>query len=206
MKDLPRRHFGTILADPPWPFQTYSEPSGTVPHRTEKSPYDAMTMEDMMALPVADVAAGDAILFMWVIDSHLDAALQLAGAWGFAYKTCAFVWFKSRGPHDPPQPGMGYWTRKQTEQCWLFTRGKPKRRDKGVEQALFCRRGAHSAKPDEQYDRIMRLTYGPYLELFSRLSRPGWTAWGNQVGLRDGLFGFDNTVTTTGENTDDISD
>ena len=125
---------------------------------------------------------------MWVVDSHLPDALALGQAWGFTFKTNAFVWFKSRGENISPVPSMGYWTRKQTEQCWLFTRGSPKRLSKGVEQALFCGRGAHSAKPDRQYERIEALVGGPYLELFARSERPGWSAWGNEVGVRDGLL------------------
>jgi N6-adenosine-specific RNA methylase IME4 len=80
---------------------------------------------------------------------------------------------------------MGYWTRKQTEQCWLFTRGAPKRLSKGVEQIIHCPRGAHSAKPEQQYGLIEALVGGPYLEMFARTTRPGWTAWGDQVGVRD---------------------
>jgi N6-adenosine-specific RNA methylase IME4 len=111
--------------------------------------------------------------------------LDLGRAWGFEFKTCAFVWVKSKlGGY--PHVGMGYWTRKQTEQCWLFTRGKPKRIGKGVEQLIHCPRGAHSAKPDLQYDAIERLVGGPRLELFARSARPGWSAWGNEVGARDG--------------------
>jgi N6-adenosine-specific RNA methylase IME4 len=134
---------------------------------------------------VGSLAAKDCALFMWVVDSHLPDAIELARAWGFAFKTAAFVWVKSR-EGGYAKIGMGYWTRKQTEQCWLFTKGSPKRLGKGVRQIIHCPRGAHSAKPDEQYDRIEALVGGPYLELFARSQRPGWTAWGDQVGVRDG--------------------
>jgi N6-adenosine-specific RNA methylase IME4 len=185
MSQLPLGPFGAILADPPWAFATYNKRDGQTPHRGAEDHYPVMSFEDMAALPVADSAADDCALFMWVVDSHLDEALQLGEAWGFKFKTCAFVWFKSRNEGQTPRIGMGYWTRKQTEQCWLFTKGSPKRLSKGVRQALFCPKGAHSAKPDEQYDRIEALVGGPYLELFSRLNRPQWTAWGNQTGKRD---------------------
>lgn len=150
------------------------------------------SFDDMVRIPVADFAAKDCALFMWVVDSHFDEALLLGASWGFRFKTCAFVWFKSRNEGQTPKVGMGYWTRKQTEQCWLFTRGKPSRQSKGVEQAIFCGRGQHSAKPDQQYERIEALTSGPYLELFSRLSRPNWCAWGYETGVRDGLFEAQN--------------
>lgn len=180
--------FRTILADPPWSFKTYGNRAGTTPHSGADEHYVVASFDDMAAIPVASVSAKDCALFMWVVDSHFDEALALGKAWQFEFKTCAFVWFKGRNEGVVPRVGMGYWTRKQTEQCWLFTRGKPPRISKGVEQAIFCGRGRHSAKPDEQYERIEALTGGPYLELFSRLSRPRWTAWGNQTGLRDGLF------------------
>lgn len=179
---LPSGPFGCILADPPWAFNSWAH-DGVLPSRTAASHYNTMTLEQMAALPVP--AARDCALFMWVVDYHMPQALELGAAWGFTFKTCAFVWVKSKGEGYSPVPGMGYWTRKQTEQCWLFTRGSPKRLSKGVEQIIHCARGAHSAKPEQQYGLIERLVGGPYLELFARNTRPGWQSWGNQVGARD---------------------
>lgn len=190
MNELPSGPFGCILADPPWSFKTYNNKTGTTPHRGDEDHYGVASFEDMSTIPVADVTAKDCALFMWVVDSHLDEALRLGAAWGFTFKTCAFVWFKGRNEGVIPKVGMGYWTRKQTEQCWLFTKGSPARLGKGVEQAIFCGRGQHSAKPEQQYERIEALVGGPYLEMFSRLSRPGWTAWGNETGKRDMAFEF----------------
>lgn len=175
--------YGAILADPPWAFNAWSH-DGVVPSRTAASHYATMKECDLGALSVADLAAPDCALFMWVVDYHIPQALAVASAWGFEFKTCAFVWVKSR-PGGWPHVGMGYWTRKQTEQCWLFTRGAPKRLQMGVEQIIHCPRGAHSAKPHQQYDKIERLVGGPYLEMFARNTRPGWDAWGDQVGVRD---------------------
>lgn len=183
---LPDGPFACILADPPWAFMTYGG-TAAVPGREQNQHYGTMGEGELVAMPVADIAAPDAALFMWVVDSHLDQALALGRAWGFEFKTCAFVWVKSKAG-GWPHVGMGYWTRKQTEQCWLFTRGKPKRLGRGVQQIIHCPRGAHSAKPDLQYDAIERLVGGPRLELFARSARPGWTAWGNEVGARDGLL------------------
>lgn len=182
--ELPAGPFGCILADPPWAFNSWSH-DGIIPSRTAASHYDTLTETDLCLLPIVDVAAPDCALFLWVVDYHIPQALSVAKAWGFTFKTSVFVWLKSREGFDPV-PGMGYWTRKQTEQCWLFTRGSPKRLSKGVSQVIHCPRGAHSAKPDEQYNRIEALVGGPYLELFARSQRPGWTAWGNEVGVRDG--------------------
>ena len=184
MNDLGK--FGCILADPPWAFRTYSGKKAT-PHRGAHDHYVTTETSALADLPVRACAADDCALFMWVVDSHLEEALQLGRAWGFEFKTCAFVWVKSK-LGGWPKVGMGYWTRKQTEQCWLFTRGSPRRLGKGVEQVIHCPRGAHSAKPEQQYDRIEALVGGPYLELFARRTHTGWTAWGDQVGIRDGML------------------
>lgn len=189
MNALPTGQFGAILADPPWSFLTYGK-KRTTPHRGAEEHYSTMSAEDLRALPIADVSAKDCALFMWVVDSHLDEALDLGRAWGFTFKTCAFIWLKETangrqldiftGESDP-RISMGYWTRKQTEQCWLFTRGRPARLDKGVRQVIRDQRREHSRKPDETHDRVQRLVAGPYLELFARQERPGWTVWGNQT-------------------------
>lgn len=139
-----------------------------------------MPFDEIAALPVANVAAKDCALFMWVVDSHLDEAFRLGEAWGFKFKTRAFTWRKLTST-GTAKIGMGYWTRKQTEMCWLFTKGAPKRLDKGVREIIDAQRREHSRKPDEQYDSIQRLVGGPYLEMFARTAHPGWTSWGNQV-------------------------
>ena len=90
--------YGCILADPPWAFLTYGK-THTTPHRGEDDHYGTMTAEDLIALPVADTAAKDCALFMWVVDSHFEEALALGRAWGFAFKSIAFVWLK-RDPID----------------------------------------------------------------------------------------------------------
>lgn len=180
---LPSGPFGCILADPPWAFKTWSGTTGT-PHRTANDHYvttDTIALKD---IPVADVVAKDCALFMWVVDSHIADAIELGRAWGFELKTRAFTWRKLAA-NGNARIGMGYWTRKQTEMCLLFTRGKVKRKDKGVREIIDAPRREHSRKPDETYSRIERLVDGPYLELFARQAWPGWTAWGNQVGRFD---------------------
>lgn len=190
MNPLPPGPFGCILADPPWSFRTFNNKTGTTPHRGAEDHYGVMSKADLQALPVASVAARDCALFMWVVDSHMDEALELGRAWGFTFKTCAFLWLKERNDgaqldifegESEPRISMGYWTRKQAEQCWLFTRGRPQRLDKGVRQVIRDRRRDHSRKPDEQYDRIAALVSGPRLELFARNTRPGWSSWGNET-------------------------
>lgn len=174
--------YGTILADPPWHFAVWGEGS----KRNVTSKYSTMTLEEMTKLPVADWAADDCALFMWVVWPRLFEALPLIDAWGFTYKTCALCWVKGEGlplfPEDiKTQVGMGYWTRANTEVCLLATRGRPKRLNADVRQVIIDRRREHSRKPDEVYERIERLVDGPYLEMFARQPWPGWTAWGNET-------------------------
>lgn len=190
--EIPIAGFSAILTDPPWAFKTYSGHK-TTPHRSAEDHYPTMDFEALKALPVKDLAAKDCALFMWVVGSHLDTAIALGQAWGFEVKTDAFYWLKERlvgaGQIDiftqdvpPLRIGMGYWTRKQVEACWMFTRGKPKRMSKSVRQVIVEPRREHSRKPDMTALLIEQLVAGPYLELFARAERPNWTSWGNEIG------------------------
>ena len=171
MNPLPSGPFGCILADPPWSFRTYAN-DNVAPARGAQ-PYSVMSLDDIKALPIADVAAPNALLFMWTV-SHLQAAaFDVAASWGFRHVSIAFVWDKGR-------MGMGYWTRQEVEICHLFKRGKPRRKSKGVRSLIRAPRREHSRKPDEQYERIEALVDGPYLELFARQAWPGWSSWGDE--------------------------
>jgi N6-adenosine-specific RNA methylase IME4 len=165
--------YGAILCDPPWAFKTYSG-THTTPHRGVQDHYATMTVSGLKSIPVRDWAAKNCALFMWVVDSHLPGGIGLATAWGFEFKTIAFVWDKSK-------IGMGYWTRKQSEVCLLFTCGKPSRLSKGVRQIIRAPRREHSRKPDEIYSSIESLVCGPYLEMFARQQWPGWDSWGDET-------------------------
>jgi N6-adenosine-specific RNA methylase IME4 len=191
--DLPRGHFKAIYADPPWQFQAWAGArlSGDRrPCAATKPHYQTMSDEEICALPVADLAAPDCVLFMWMCWPVLERSLRVLDAWGFTYKTCAFAWMKAnvRQPdifrddaNEEVSMGLGYWTRANSEPCLLATRGKPKRRDGGVKQGIIEPKREHSRKPDCVPQRIERLVEGPYLELFARTQRPGWTVWGNQT-------------------------
>jgi N6-adenosine-specific RNA methylase IME4 len=186
MDDLPRNHFGAILADPPWGFQAWD--GNKIPTRSSATPYRTMPMDEIAALPVADLAAEDCTLFCWVVWPTLPEAIEVIRAWGFAYKTCGFAWMKADVStinlfDDPVDAymGLGYWTRANSEVCLLATRGKPKRLNADVRQGIIAPRREHSRKPDGIHERIERLVAGPYLELFARQKRPGWTVWGNQT-------------------------
>lgn len=191
---LPDKHFKAIYADPPWRFEVWSgetavkrrESSGT--NVAASVHYQTMSIEDICSLPVERVAADDCALFLWVTWPTLLDAIKLIEAWGFKYKTCAFDWMKAHaGQIDlfrddiDALMGMGYWTRANSEPCLLATRGKPKRLNADVRQGVIEPRREHSRKPDCIPKRIERLVDGPYLELFARTQRPGWTAWGNET-------------------------
>jgi N6-adenosine-specific RNA methylase IME4 len=195
--DLPKNHFGAILADPPWKFYNWSrrpwwERTDKNTSRAVERHYETAATSDLAALPISGLAALDSVLFLWACWPTLRDAWEIIGAWGFEYKTCAFDWVKADNtqPHFfqdeiPAQIGMGYWTRANSEPCLLATRGKPKRLNADVRQGIIAPRREHSRKPDGIHERIERLVAGPYLELFGRQTRPGWTCWGNEVNKFD---------------------
>ncbi len=147
-----------------------------------------MAIEEISKLSVGDLAANSCVLFMWICWPTMHRALEVIDAWGFTYKTCAFSWTKAHmatvdmfAEDYPVQIGTGYWTRSNTEPCLLATRGKPKRINADVRQAIIAPRREHSRKPDGIHERIERLVAGPYLELFGRQKRKNWDVWGNQT-------------------------
>jgi N6-adenosine-specific RNA methylase IME4 len=189
--DLPRGHFKAIYADPPWNFVTrwaQARTTGKNGGGDRRPKYDLMTTDGICQLPVGDLATDDAVLFLWACWPNLLDALKVIEAWGFTYKTCGFAWVKAnvrqadlfRDDADA-HVGLGYWTRANSEPCLLATKGNPKRVSAGVRQGIIEPRREHSRKPDCVPARIERLVDGPYLELFARTQRPGWTVWGNQT-------------------------
>lgn len=189
MSEPRRAHYRVIYADPPWHFTTYSakgQGRGAVAH------YDCMKFEEMARLPIDTWAADDAVLFLWATDPLLPQAFRLIEAWGFTFKTIGFYWAKLNKSANLERitekdffAGLGYWTRANTEQCLLATRGKPSRSARDVRRLIVSHRREHSRKPDEVYQRIERLVDGPYLELFGRSSRKTWDCWGDQKTLFD---------------------
>ncbi len=171
MIDFPAPPFSVLYADPPWRLK------GGV-----KMPYPMMSTRDICALPVADVATTDCLLFLWAVPAHLPDALAVIRAWGFTYKTVAFTWVK-RTPLDTGfLTGRGYWTHSNAEPCLLATRGQPQRVGTGVSSLIVSPRREHSRKPDEVRERIVRIAGNvPRAELFARERISGWSAWGNEV-------------------------
>lgn len=182
---LPRGEAGVLYADPPWSYKTWSA-KGT--GRSAEQHYSTMQASDIETLPVGELAAPDCVLFMWATWPTLKDAFRVIEAWGFCYKTCAFDWMKADVSTidlfpDPKSADikLGHWTRSNSEPCLLATRGKPKRLDAGVRMGVIERARQHSRKPDCIYERIERLVAGPYVELFARTTRPGWSSFGNQT-------------------------
>jgi len=186
MKRLPEGKFNAILADAPWRWESWSDLGQG---RSPANHYGLVSTEEIMKLPVRDLASDHCVLFLWATWPMLKDAMDVIEAWGFWYKTCAFCWAKA----DARQLEMfessmvadmklGYWTRANAEVCLLATRGNPKRLDAGVRQGIIEPAREHSRKPDCVYDRIERLVAGPYLELYARTVRAGWTQWGEELG------------------------
>lgn len=174
-----RGKFRLVLCDPPWAFRTYSDKG------KKKSPerhYSCMTPEEIFSLGeyLEPVVAQDSILLLWVTNPHLPNGIRCGEAWGFSYRTVAFVWAK-------PRIGCGYYTRAGAEQCLLFRRGKGLPVvNRGVRQVILAPTSRHSEKPEESYSRIETL-FGevPRLELFARKSRSRWVTLGNEIDGRD---------------------
>lgn len=181
---LPPGPFGTIVADPPWTY-TYesrkTEAKGTGWRGSAQRHYDTMTMADIKALPVADVAADDAVLWLWVVNPMLTRCIEVCESWGFSYRGL-LTWAKCTPDLFPtPVTGTGYWLRGATEHAVLAVRGKPERLRRNVPSWFAAPRGRHSAKPAEAFRIFETYSPGPRLELFARSPRPGWTTWGDEA-------------------------
>ena len=141
-----------------------------------------MSIDELCALPVKRLAEKDCLLFLWATFPQLPEALQLIKAWGFQFKTVAFVWLKRNKKSPTWFYGLGYWTRGNAEICLLAKRGKPKRRSASVHQFIISPVEEHSKKPDVTRDKIVELAGDlSRVELFARQKTPGWDVWGNEV-------------------------
>ena len=167
---------GIIYADPPWHYDR-KHGSGVAENH-----YPTMSIEEICALPVSELAAKDSALFLWATFPQLNEAFRVIDAWGFKYKTLAFLWLKQNRKADSWFYGMGFWTRSNAEVCLLATRGRPKRQCAGIHQFVISHIEQHSKKPDEVRDKIVKLMGDqPRVELFARQKTPGWDVWGNEV-------------------------
>ncbi len=172
--------FRTILADPPWRFTNRT--GKVAPEHRRLDRYDTMTHDEICALPVADVAADNAHLYLWVPNALLPSGLQVMQAWGFRYVS-NLVWAKRRKDGGPDGRGVGFYFRNVTELVLFGVRGSMRTLDPGRSQVnmIESRKREHSRKPDEQYEVIEACSAGPRLELFARYPRPDWSVWGNEA-------------------------
>ena len=165
-----------IYADPPWRYDQKGLQGAAEKH------YSTMSLADICKLPVGSISAKDSILFLWATFPQLPAALRVISAWGFKYKTVAFLWLKKNRKADSWVFGLGFWTRGNAEVCLLATRGHPKRQSSKIHQFIISPIEAHSKKPDIVRDKIVELAGDvPRIELFARQTTPGWDVWGNEV-------------------------
>lgn len=172
--------FETLLADPPWRFQNRT--GKMAPEHRRLSRYETMTLEDIKALPVPDVCADKAHLYLWVPNALLQEGLEVMRSWGFTYKT-NLVWFKVRKDGGPDGRGVGFYFRNVTELVLFGVRGSRRTLEPGRTQVnLFAeRKREHSRKPEGLYRIIEDCSPGPYLELFARHARAGWHQWGDEL-------------------------
>ena len=173
------KKYNIIYADPPWQFKVYSSKGLG---RSAESHYPTMSLEEIKRLPVGELAANDCALFMWTTVPLLQECFSIMKAWGFDYKTIAFVWIKQNKRTDSLFWGMGYWTRANAELCMLATKGHPKRQSARVQQVIISHIQEHSKKPEEARDRIVQLIGDlPRVELFARTKSDGWDVWVNEI-------------------------
>ena len=176
-----RRKFRTILADPPWRFQNST--GKVAPEHKRLTRYGTLGLDEIKALPVSQMVDEPGHLYLWTPNALLPEALLVLQAWGFAYKS-NIVWRKIRRDGGSDGRGVGFYFRNVTEILLFGVRGKNARTlAPGRRQVNFIesRKREHSRKPDEQYALMESCSPGPYLELFGRGARKGWTVWGDQA-------------------------
>ena len=181
LRDIDGGPFPTILADPPWRF---SHRTGKVsPEYRRHARYGTMCTPAVAAVPVAEAAAPDAHLYLWVPNALLADGLEVMKAWGFTYKA-NLVWHKVLADGRSDRRGHGLLLSQRHRDGALRGAGQPAHALAGTTPGEPCRtrKREHSRKPEQLYDLVEACSPGPYLELFTRYPRLGWTAWGNEVG------------------------
>jgi len=175
------RRFPTIMADPPWQF--VNRTGKVAPEHRRLSRYGTMDLTQIKSLPVQDITAPTAHLYLWVPNALLPEGLEVLKSWGFTYKS-NIVWHKVRKDGGSDGRGVGFYFRNVTEVILFGTKGKNARTlapGRSQVNYISSRKREHSRKPDEQYPLIESCSPGPYLEMFGRGIRKGWATWGNQA-------------------------
>lgn len=175
------RKFKTILADPPWQFNNRT--GKVAPEHRRLNRYPTMCLDDIKAIPVRAVAEDQCHLYLWVPNALLPSGLEVMKEWGFEYKG-NIIWEKVRKDGMPDGRGVGFYFRNVTEILLFGIRGAgyrtlaPARSQVNIVRSM---KREHSRKPDEIYSIIETCSSGPFLEMFARGTRQGWTLWGNQA-------------------------
>jgi N6-adenosine-specific RNA methylase IME4 len=179
-KHVKNKQYMTILADPPWQFNNRT--GKMAPEHKRLNRYSTLTLQDIKEIPVSLVTADNCHLYLWVPNALLKEGLAVMEAWGFKYKT-NMIWHKIRKDGGPDGRGVGFYFRNTTEMILFGVRGNMRTLAPGRRQVniIKSRKREHSRKPDELYDIIESCSPGPYLELFARGKRKGWSQWGNEV-------------------------
>jgi len=178
---LGKEKFSTILADPPWRFTNRT--GKVAPEHRRLNRYETLSLDDICDLPVSEFMSEPAHCYLWVPNALLPWGLQVLDAWGFEYKS-NLIWHKVRKDGHSDGRGVGFYFRNVTEMVLFGVRGKSARTlapARSQVNLFSSRKREHSRKPDEQYPIIESCSRGPFLELFGRGVRDGWTVWGNQA-------------------------
>lgn len=178
-----KKKYNTIYADPPWQFQNRT--GKVAPEHRRLMRYETMTLEEIKALPVSEIAGEKAHLYLWVPNALLPEGLEVMSAWGFEYKS-NLVWEKVRKDGGPDGRGVGFYFRNVTELVLFGIKKKsapnrtlaPARSQVNLIRAM---KREHSRKPDEMIQIIEACSLAPRIELFARGVREGWDMWGNQA-------------------------
>jgi N6-adenosine-specific RNA methylase IME4 len=175
------RRYGTILADPPWRFQ--NKTGKIAPEHKRLNRYGTLSLQDIAAPPVPAISAERAHLYLWCPNALLPEGIAVMQAWGFSYKS-NIIWHKVRKDGGSDGRGVGFYFRNVTETILFGVKGKNARTLKpGRTQVNYIasRKREHSRKPDEQYKIIEACSWGPFLEMFGRGTRKGWSTWGEEA-------------------------
>lgn len=172
--------FATVLADPPWRFTNRT--GKMAPEHRRLSRYGTMDLEEIMELPVSQCVLPKSHLYLWVPNALILEGLEVMRRWGFTYKT-NLVWYKTRKDGGPDGRGVGFYFRNVTELVLFGVRGSLRTREAGRRQTniVVKQKREHSRKPDELYPIVEACSPSPYLELFARSHREGWSQWGDEA-------------------------
>ena len=188
LKEFGSQKFRTILADPPWQFQNRT--GKMAPEHKRLFRYHSMTFEEIKELPVSMLTDEKCHLYLWIPNALVREGLEVMKHWGFEYKT-NLIWYKIRKDGGPDRRGVGFYFRNVTEMVLFGIRGNSNRTLKPgrtMPNIISSRKREHSRKPDEIYDIIEKCSCGPYLELFARHPRPGWSQWGDEHGQKQEML------------------